>query len=85
MMSLPQVMLALPLGLQKSDIPDPQAKPACDIPAGKVLREMMPGPFLGMGMVQDRFEQHISPKNRKLSRTILLTVPKRKASFLYKT
>ena len=26
MMALPRVMMALPLGLQESDIPDPQAK-----------------------------------------------------------
>ena len=59
MMALPQVMMALPLGLQETDNPDPQAKPVCDIPAGKVLREMMPHPFPGMGLVQGRFEQHI--------------------------
>ena len=59
MMALPQVMMALPLGLQESDIPDPQAKPVCDIPAGKMLGEMMPHSFPGMGLVQGQFEQHI--------------------------
>ena len=36
--------------------PQPHGKSTCDIPAGKVLREVMHHPFPGMGLVQDQFE-----------------------------